>query len=464
MQNSIRLRLTTWYVAALALTLLVLGGATYLFTRAGLYHWLDESLAERAEALSEEVRLVDGYPAVDLREHGHSAYQGVSDGFLILDRARHAAVTRGLDGAAFLSAPAVAAAFAGTPASGVVADRRGRRWRVSTQPLLSGGSVATVVVVGHDLEELNEVLDRLGLVLLALFPLGLLGAGIGGYLLAGRALRPVAVITRKAAEISEQDLSQRLPVHSNDELGCLAATFNGLIERLQHAFERQRRFTADASHELRTPLSVIQAITSQKLMSRPSGQMRAPEEYEQALRQIDDAAGYMGKLVNHLLIVARADAGQMMLERERVDLAELMEHVAAQVGEASGRRISIHASVPVPVCGDALRLTELFLNLLENAVKYAPEGSVAVHVESNGATGRVVVRDTGAGIAPQHLPHIFERFYRVDKARSREEGGTGLGLAISLWIAEAHGGSIRAESEPGRGTTMTVTLPLEEQP
>lgn len=460
MQGSIRLRLTTWYVAALALTLLLLGSATYLFTRAGLYHWLDENLAERAEALSEEVRVVDGRPTVELWEHGHSAYQGVSDGFLILDETRRPALTRGLDGPAFLSAPAVATAFAGSPASGVATDQSGRRWRVSTQPLLSGGSVATVVVVGHDLAELNEVLGRLGLVLLGLLPLGLLGAGIGGYVLAGRALRPVAAITHKAAEISEHDLAQRLPVHSKDELGRLAATFNGLMERLQHAFERQRRFTADASHELRTPLSVIQAITSQKLMAR-----RAPEEYEQALRQIDDAAGYMGKLVNHLLILARADAGQLALEHERVDLAELVEHVAAQVGEASGRPISVHASGPVSVSGDALRLTELFLNLLENAVKYTPPGgSVAVHVERSGATGRVTVRDTGIGIAPEHLPHIFERFYRADKSRSRDEGGTGLGLAISLWIAEAHGGSLRAESEPGRGTTMTATLPLEEQP
>jgi len=289
---------------------------------------------------------------------------------------------------------------------------------------------------------------------LALLPLALLGAGIGGFALAGRALSPVDRITRVAAEISEQDLSRRLPVAANDELGRLATTFNALIRRLQQAFERQRRFTADASHELRTPLSLIQAITGQKLMRR-----REPEEYEQALRQIDEATAYMSKLVAHLLTLARADAGQLTLAREPLDLTELLEHVAGQVGDSSGRVIPVYAAGPALAIGDTLRLTELFLNLLENASKYTPpEGTVEVHVCREQGSIEVAIRDTGIGIPPEHLPHIFDRFYRVDKARAREAGGTGLGLAISQWIAEAHGGSIRAESAPGQGTTMTVTL------
>ncbi len=457
MQASIRLRLTAWYVAALAVTLVLLGGAAYYFTRAGLYHWLDESLAERAEALSEEVRLVGGHPEVELEEHGHSAYQGVSDGFIIVDASRVVAIARGLEPQPFLADSSVTAALAGTPSSGIVVDRGNRRWKVSTQPLLSGGAVAAVVLVAHDLDELNEVLEHLAGVLLALFPLGLIGAGVGGYLLAGRALSPVARITRSAEAISEHDLSQRLPVESKDELGHLATTFNNLIERLQHAFERQRRFTGDASHELRTPISIIQAISSQKLMTR-----REPEEYERSLRQIDEAAGYMGRLVNHLLILARADSGRMALESESLDVMQLVQQVAAQVEEASERAVPVYGRGPIAVRGDALRLTELFLNLIENAVKYTPsEGEVDVNVEQNGADVRIAVCDTGVGIAPEHLPHIFERFYRADKARSRAEGGTGLGLAISLWIAEAHGGTLHAASEAGKGTTLTVTLPLE---
>jgi heavy metal sensor kinase len=314
-----------------------------------------------------------------------------------------------------------------------------------------------VILVAHDLAELDEVIGRLALVLLALFPLALAAAGAGGLALANRALAPVDRITRAASEISERDLSRRLPVGGRDELGRLATTFNALIARLQQAFERQRRFTADASHELRTPLSLIQAITSQKLM-RP----REPEEYEQTLRQIDEAAAYMAKLVAHLLTLARADAGQVTLEQEPLELTELLEHVAAQVGETSGWAIPIYADGPAPVVGDAIRLTELFLNLLENAVKYTPPaGTIEIHVCHNPDSVKVAVRDTGIGIPPEHLPHVFDRFYRVDKARSREAGGTGLGLAISRWIAEAHGGSIHAESKPGEGTMMTVTLPVE---
>jgi signal transduction histidine kinase len=324
------------------------------------------------------------------------------------------------------------------------------------------------------------VLGRLGLVMLTLLPLALLGAGAGGYAVASRALAPVDQITRSAADISAQDLSQRLPVTTRDELGRLATTFNALIERLQQAFERQRRFTADASHELRTPLSIIRAITSQKPGAPVGGRRRTPEEYEEALHQIDEAAAYMTKLAAHLLTLARADSGQLLLEKERIDLTELLEHVAGQVGEASGRSIPVHSEEPGGagpsggagprgaaggwVMGDPMRLIELFLNLLDNAARYTPAtGSVEVHVSSEGDHTRVVVRDTGIGIPPEHLPHIFERFYRVDKARAREEGGVGLGLAIARWVAEAHGGSIWAESEPGRGTTMTVTLPAAKR-
>jgi heavy metal sensor kinase len=456
MQLSIRLRLTLWYVAALACTLLVLGGATYLLTRAGLYHWLDETLAERAEALSEELRLVADRPHLDMPDHGHGAFEGISDGFLILDRTHQVVLARGTQGIAFTDAPAVQSGFAGVPGNGTVSSGPDRTWRVATQPVLSGGDVMAVVLVAHDQEELEEVLARLATVMLAVFPLGLAAAGFGGYVLASRALAPVDRITGKAAQITARNLSERLPVEAPDELGRLAATFNALIERLQQAFEQQRRFTADASHELRTPLATIRAVTSQKLMQR-----REPEEYEQGFRQVDEAAHYMTRLVKRLLALARADAGQIALERERFDLSELLEHVAAQVGEAWGRTIPVEASCPASIVGDTMRLTELFLNLLENACKYTPPaGSVAVQLTCEARMARIAVRDTGIGIPSEHLPHIFERFYRVDQARTREEGGTGLGLAISHWIAEAHGGTLQAVSAPGQGTTMTVVLPL----
>jgi heavy metal sensor kinase len=467
-RTSIRFRLTAWYVAALGLAFLLLGGATFLATRGSLFHWLDETLAQRAEALAEEVRLGSSEPHLSLPEELHGVYEGVEDGFLLLDGSRRVVLARGMAAEPFAAAAAVTTGLSGWPDSSTVSVKRSEttaaegsaagRWRVAAHPILSQGKVAAVILVGHHLEEVDEVLGRLALVMLALLPPGLIGAGIGGFVLAGRALAPVDQITRAAAEISERDLSRRLPVGTTDELGRLATTFNALITRLQWAFERQRQFTADASHELRTPLSVIRAITSQKLL-RP----RDPDDYERALTQIDEAAAYMTRLAQQLLVLARADAGQVVLERERLDLTELLEHVVAQVAEASAHQITIRAVGAVSVLGDPLRLTELFLNLVENATKHTPlDGAIEVRVERDATSALVVVRDTGAGIPPQHLPHIFERFYRADKARAREEGGTGLGLAIGRWIAEAHGGSIRAESQPGHGTTMTVRLPLAE--
>jgi heavy metal sensor kinase len=468
-RTSIRFRLTAWYVAALGLALLLLGSTTFLATRGSLFHWLDETLAERVEALAEEVRLVDGKPRLSFPEELHGVYEGVGDGFMILDGSRHVVLARGLGAEPFATPPVVTTGLSGWTGRGTVSVKRSggagaegfaaRRWRVAAHPILSQGKVAAVVLVGHDLEEVDEVLGRLALVMLALLPLALASAGIGGWALAGRALAPVDQITRAAAEISERDLSRRLPVGAEDELGRLATTFNALITRLQRAFERQRQFTADASHELRTPLAIIRAITSQKLL-----RTRDPADYERALSQIDEAAAYMTRLAQQLLVLARADAGQVLLERERLDLTELLEHIVAQVAEASGRPAPIRAAGAVYVEGDPLRLTELFLHLIENATKYTPpDGIIEVMVERAAANAHVVVRDSGAGIPPEHLPHIFERFYRVDKARAREEGGAGLGLAIGRWIAEAHGGSILAESEPGRGTTMIVTLPLAEE-
>jgi heavy metal sensor kinase len=455
MQSSIRFRLTAWYVAALALTLLPLGGVAFLSTRASLYHWLDETLGDRAEALSEQVQLLGGKPRLNLPDEREAAYRGAEDGYLVLDGGGHIALSRGLEPEAFRGSAAATTGFSGWPGASTISTHHGRRWRVASQPILSHGKVAAVILVAHDLGELDEVLERLSLILLALMPVALLAAGAGGYALAGRALAPVDQITRAASQISERDLAGRLPVGTKDELGRLATTFNALIERLQQAIERQRQFTADASHEFRTPLAVIRAVASQKLMRR-----RSAEEYEEALRQIDEAAGYMSKLAAHLLTLARADAGQVLLEQERLDLTELLEHVAGQVGEASGRSIPVHAPGAVSVLGDPMRLTELFLNLLENAAKHTPpDGTVEVRVGSDGSNVTVEVRDTGVGIPPEHLPHVFERFYRVDTARAREEGGAGLGLAIARWIADLHGGGIRAESESGRGTTMTVTLP-----
>ena len=386
---------------------------------------------------------------------GGPSYEEAGNGYLLLTSARAPIESNSIDPAPFVRSPAVLTALRNRIGSDTVSWRG--RWRVATYPVLSAGRVAAVVLVARRLGEVQQVMERLLLVLVALLPVALVGAGLGGLVLAGRVLRPVDEITRAAEEISEKDLSRRLVIGTRDELGRLAATFNRLIERLEGAFERQRRFTADASHELRTPLAVIRAITSQKLM-----QARTIEEYRAALQQIDDASAYMARLVRDLLLLARADSGQLALSLDRLDLSELLRHTAAQVSEVSGRPIPVSTPGPVEIDGDAVRLTGLFLNLLENAVRHTPpDGKVQLSLSRTDHRVEVEVSDNGEGIPPEHLPHIFERFYRVDKARAREEGGTGLGLAIGRWVVEAHGGTISARSQPGSGATIIVTLPSD---
>jgi heavy metal sensor kinase len=253
-------------------------------------------------------------------------------------------------------------------------------------------------------------------------------------------------------------------------VGRLARTFDAMLARLDEAFRRQRQFTADASHELRTPLTVIKGDIGVAL-NRPRG----AAEYRRVLAELEDEVDRLTRLVEDLLLLARADTGRPLLQPESLDLAGLLRAVADQVRPlAEAKGLTLHLQVPdsLPLNGDPDKLIRLFLNLLDNAVKYTPAGgqvtlqaTAAVGGWSSAVTSEaspaviVQVTDTGPGIPPEHLAHIFERFYRADESRSRAAGGSGLGLAIARWIAEAHGGRIEVDSEPGRGSTFSVWLP-----
>jgi heavy metal sensor kinase len=291
-------------------------------------------------------------------------------------------------------------------------------------------------------------------------PITLILAGIGGLLIAGRALAPVDSVTRLARRISAEDLSGRLDLSlPNDELGRLARTFDEMIARLDAAFRRQRQFTGDASHELRTPLTALKGQVEVAL-ARP----RSPEEYQAVLRVVNEEVDRLIHLVGSLLTLARADAGEIGLAREPISLGDAVEGAVEQLepmATQSGITLRLDAGPETTIEADESLLLQLLLNLIDNAIKYTPTGGdvrVGWGVERSAAF--VTVHDSGIGIAASDLPHIFERFYRVDKARSRSEGGTGLGLAISRWIVEAHGGEISATSQPDKGSTFTVRLPL----
>ena len=279
--------------------------------------------------------------------------------------------------------------------------------------------------------------------------------------MANRTLKQVDHITDIAREIGEGDLSRRIDIRSEDEMGKLAATLNWMILRLETAFRKQQQFAADASHELRTPLAIIQAESSLVLDKK-----RTQAEYRKSLELVSQEVSYMAEVIGKLLLLARSDAAQETADFQTVNLKDLLKDVSSVVeslAQEKGLVFALGELDNLTVKGDRLKLRQLFLNILDNAIRYTPSGGVVsgslVRKDGNAF---VTVCDTGAGIPPEHLPHIFDRFYRVDKARSRDDGGTGLGLAIASSIAKLHGGDIQVESQVGKGTAFYVTLPLAE--
>ena len=280
----------------------------------------------------------------------------------------------------------------------------------------------------------------------------------GGWLLSRRVLQPIAAMSTTAAAISASNLSQRINVQEVDsELGQLAEVLNAMFVRLEAAFERQASFVADASHELRTPISILLSHCELAL-SKP----RSADDFRDTISTCLRASRRMKSLAEGLLTLARADAGKLDLQQDRVSLDRLVQESVAQLqplADQKGISLSVDAE-PVEIVGDAGRLTQVVTNLLTNAIHYnVAAGSVSVHVSHDADAAILTVSDTGCGIPQADWPHIFERFYRVDKARSRETGGYGLGLAICKSIIETHGGTITFASQAGRGTTFIVRLP-----
>ncbi|MBB6052442.1 sensor histidine kinase [Armatimonas rosea] len=311
--------------------------------------------------------------------------------------------------------------------------------------------------VAESVAPMNEELNRLTRTLLTLIPLALLLAGTCGVFLTGRALAPVRQITDAAARIGVEDLSERMrvPGPGKDEFARLAQTFNGMLERLEAAFERQKRFVADASHELKTPLTVIKANSSLALADPD-----LPSDYRETLVEIDRAADRTSRLVQDLLLLARTDHAQLPLKENEISAAMLFSAAISEAHKLYPDGATLRQEVSQECFwGDSHLLHRLLLNLLDNALRHtSKEGTVTLSAQPSGFT----VTDTGEGIPAEHLAHLGERFYRVDSARARTGGGTGLGLAISRAIVEAHGGTLEIQSEVGKGTTVRVTLAPHE--
>lgn len=322
-----------------------------------------------------------------------------------------------------------------------------------------------IIRLAHGEEMLwQELHQLLGGVLFGI-PIALAAAGLGGYLLALRALAPVDAMARRAAEISADNLGERLPVENpEDELGQLARVLNQSLERLEAAFQQLRRFTADASHELRTPLTAVRSVGEVALQER-----RTPDEYREAIGSMLEEVDRLTRLVDTLLLLSRADSAAVPLNRVRLSLEDVAREAASLVevlAEEKEQTLSVDAGSAPVVSTDRLILRQALVNLLDNAIKYSPVGAtVSLRIALRNPQHVVMeVTDQGPGISVQHRSRVFERFYRVDPSRSRESAGAGLGLAIAEWAVKVLGGSIELESEEGRGATFRIVLPSSDPP
>ncbi|MGH7232453.1 MAG: heavy metal sensor histidine kinase [Nitrospiraceae bacterium] len=463
---SLRVRLTLWYGTALAVILLLFAGALYGVMAGALKDQVDRSLEEAA---SVAIR--------SLEERRFGPFLMFED--LSVDFPELAVLDKffqifGPSGKITIQSPnirsrdiplshtALDAAFAGNTTFESARFQGEPPLRLISVPIRHGGALVNIVRVGTSLQSVQETLHRLLVILLVTGPVALLAALAGGWLLAGRALRPVAEITRAAQRIADGDLTQRLTVPpSQDEIGRLGETFNDMIARLETSFRQVRQFSTDASHELRTPLTVLKGETELALR-RP----RSVEDYRLVLESGLEEIDRMTRIVDELMFLSRADLGEIKMEFKPVRLDALVEdvrHQAAVLGHEPEVQVVTGTVTPAAVSGDELRLRELLLNLVDNAVKYSFKGgTVELNLATEDRTARLSVTDSGIGIAPQAQAHIFQRFYRTDEARAHAKKGTGLGLSISKWIVDAHGGTIDVKSEPGKGTTFTIALPLTE--
>lgn len=456
--HSIKFRFTIWYLLVLAVLLTMLGVSVYFFLSRSLYRNLDHDLELRTAQLQNIPTIISSIREGEFQEEVGEIVLlcYYSEDKLVQISPRDVSIS--------LEYNFIERAIEGNKAFNTVRTTGGKGIRLCAVPLEQSTHMGMMnigpaaVVVGRSTADIEQALDRLFRIFIITGSLTLLLAAGGGVFLAGRALKPVDEISRTASNIGEGDLNRRIKVNTRDELGRLAATLNQMIERLQKALKRQQQLTSDASHELRAPLAVIQAESSLALQKE-----READEYKQALETVTQEASHMSSIIDRLLFLARADAGKAQLVFEEVNLGNLIRDLGDDVEilcQQKGLKLEKGATPDFIVKGDRAMLRQLFLNLLDNAIKYTPEGgTIWLTFRAERQRAAVAIADTGIGIPPVELPHIFERFYRVDKARSRTEGSSGLGLSICQYIAEVHGGRIEVKSQPGKGSTFTVWLP-----
>ena len=455
------MRLTVAYVAAMLVVLAVYAGVVYMSVRGNMSQALDDKLRAdfqwpkhmmTEEMVRELLRSEDIFKEDGFKEEGSPWLQVWNEnGERLLGRTYEARRNP------IPEAVAMAA----------IADGRIRTLRDMVPPyrILTGktqvGNISLVVQVAESEAPMRTYLSELLAVFLLGLPLAVAIAGLGGYFLARRALAPVDRMAEQARSITAERLKERLPVDNpNDELGRLASVFNQTLMRLESSFDQMRRFTADASHELRTPLTAMRSVGEIGLRGK-----RDASDYREVIGSMLEEVDRLSLLVDRLLTLSRADSGESMIARDRVDLCSLAEEVTTQLevlAEEKQQSLTVESHGPSLCVGDPMVLRQALLNLVDNAIKYSPLGGRIVVRVSTLPNGVAVldVSDTGPGIPADLRPRVFDRFYRADGSRSRENGGgTGLGLSIARWAVEVNGGQLTLESGEGQGATFRITLP-----
>ena len=465
--HSLRARLTVFYVSALAVALVAVGGLIYVLLARALYSRVDDNLHALLQITGNSLRndLEEGQDVADAARSTAAELSSREQMLAIYDPAGRLLAEAGRDSDLTITLPDLSTLPRADPALVTVAEERDRddRHRLAIRRIeLPAFKVHYVAVAGSSLERIDEELEELRHILLYVVPIALALAALGGWFLAHRGFSPVAAMAARAQRIGAEDLSARLPVtNPGDELGRLAETFNALLGRLESSLTQQRQFMADASHELRTPVTTTRTAANVALQ-RPH---RDEQEYREALEIIEQQTTRLSRVVEDMFTLARADAGNYPVRRDAMYLDELADEVvraARIVAAGRGVEIALESAAPATFLGDEELVRRLIANLVDNAVRHTDEGTtVRVEITRTSNTFAIAVTDRGAGIPAESQPHIFERFYRADSARTRSNGpgGAGLGLALVRWISEVHGGRVELTSSSAKGSTFTVTLP-----
>ncbi|HYO64021.1 MAG TPA: heavy metal sensor histidine kinase [Pyrinomonadaceae bacterium] len=467
MINTVRGRLTLWYVNALALILVAFGVAVYVMLSRALHRRVDEALRSTLEisitSLTHDTQ--EGQSNQSAAQSTAAELSHPQQAMMIFDDAGRLLAEHPYEEDLHIRLPDLGSIpadevylYTVTEESDADDHHRLAVRRVRIPP----ANTPYIILASQPLEAVEDELESLREILYLATPAVLLLAGLGGWFLARQGLAPVADMAKRARQIGAGSLDRQLPVaNPRDELGQLATTFNELLARLDAAFDEQRRFMADASHELRTPLSVMSTAAGVTLKK----EFRQEGEYREALQMMAEQTRRLSRIVQDMFILARADAGHYPLQNRALYLNDLLDEVA-RAGSllASDKNVTVElTNLPEAAFhGDEDLLRQMVMNLVDNAVKFTPAGgTVGLSLARRGGEYLLSVSDTGPGIPAEAREHVFERFYRADKARSRaRDGGAGLGLAIARWIARAHDGDLELADSHGTGATFIVRLPL----